>query len=125
MADRPQLYTRAKVYVDSALLAEESSVTVQRSTQSTPVYNTPSGYGGETPGAPMIELTVESNVPNGGFDLQPSNFNDLGFVEIVVELENGSLLPFEGFIYQDNFQHAINSNATFSLNARAKAVSWA
>ena len=96
MANRPQLYSRAKVYVSSALLAEESSVTVARTTNSSAVNNTASGYGGETPGAPMIELTVESNVPNAGFDLTPSNMNDLGFVEIVVELENGSILPFDG-----------------------------
>lgn len=120
----PQLYSRAKVYVNSTLLAEESSVTVQRQTQSSPVFNTPNGYGGETPGAPMIELTCQSNVPNAGFDLQPSNFNELGFVELLVELDNGSILPFEAVIYQDNFEHSINSNSVFSFSARGKFVAW-
>lgn len=124
MATSPQLYSRAKVYVNSTLLAEESSVTVNRQTQSSPVYSTATGYGGETPGSPLIELTVESNIPNAGFDLEPSNFNELGFVEVVVELDNGRILPFEVVIYSDNFQHAVNSNATFSLSARGKAVSW-
>lgn len=119
-----QLYTAAFVYVNGALLAEEASVTVNRSTNSQQVITVAKGYAGESPGAAMCEITVESAVPAADFELDPSKFlGELRVTEFTV-FAAGNTLTFKGFIISDNFSHAANTESKLSFSARGQFAEW-
>lgn len=119
-----QLYTAAFVYVNGALLSEEASVTVSRATNSQQVITVAKGYAGESPGAAMCEITVESAVPAGDFELNPDKFmTDLKVVEFTV-FAAGNTLTFKGFIISDNFSHAANTESKLSFQARGQFAEW-
>src|SRR5574338_728038 len=115
-----QLYTAAFVYVNGALLSEEASVTVNRSTNSQQVITVAKGYAGESPGAAMCEITVESAVPAADFELDPSKFlGELRVTEFTV-FAAGKTLTFKGFIISDNFSHAANTESKLTFSARGQ-----
>lgn len=123
-----QLYTAAFVYVNGALLAEEASVTVNRSTNSQQVITVSKGYAGESPGAAMCEVTVESAVPAADFELdtvvgKPMEIEQLKVVEFTI-FAAGSTLSFKGFIISDNFSHAANTESKLSFSARGQFANW-
>lgn len=119
-----QLYTAANVYINGSLLSEEASVTVNRSTNSQQVITVAKGYAGESPGAAMCEITVESAVPAADFELDPSTFmGELQVVEFTV-FAAGNTLTFKGFIISDNFSHAANTESKLTFNARGQFAEW-
>ncbi len=117
-------YTKATVYLNSKLLSEESSVTIKRSTGSQPVKTTAKGYAGESPGAPMCEITVENAVPSADFELDPGQFMlDLENVELTV-FAAGRTATSKGFIYEDNFSHAVENQSKLSFSMRGQFPTW-
>lgn len=120
-----QLYAQAGVIIDGAFLTQESSVTVARSTNSQPVNTVPLGYAGESPGAPMVEITVRNAVPSADFELNPGKFmKTLKEVEIGILGPGGKQLTARGFIISDNFQHAVNSESSLEFSFRGKMKDW-
>lgn len=124
MASNLQLYTAANVYINGSLLAEEASVTVARSTNSQQVITVAKGYAGESPGAPMTDITVENAVPAADFEVNPGKFMaELKVVEFTV-FAAGNTLTFKGFIITDNFSHAANTESKLSFTARGSFADW-
>jgi hypothetical protein len=124
MASNLQLYTAGFVYVNGSLLAEEASVTVSRATNSQQIITVAKGYSGESPGAAMCEITVESVVPAADFELNPGKFmGDLKVCEFTI-FAAGNTLTFKGFIISDNFSHAANSESKLSFQARGNFADW-
>lgn len=124
MASSLQLYTAASVYVNGSLLAEEASVQVKRATNSQQVITVAKGYAGESPGAAMCEVTVESAVPADDFELNPGKFmSELAVVEFTI-FAAGNTLTFKGFVTEDNFSHAANSESKLSFSARGSFADW-
>ena len=120
-----QLYASAAVLVDGLFLTQESSVQVQRATNSQAVNTVALGYAGETPGAPMVEITVSSAVPSADFELNPGKFmKRLQECEIGILGPGGKQLTARGFIISDNFQHAVNSASSLEFSFRGKMVDW-
>ena len=119
------LYAQAAVLVDGLFLTQESSVTVARSTNSQAVNTVALGYAGESPGAPMVEITVRNAVPSADFELNPGKFmKKMQEVEIGVLGPGGKQLTARGFIISDNFQHAVNAEATLEFHFRGKFKEW-
>jgi hypothetical protein len=124
MAGNLQLYTKATVYIDGNLLSEEASVTVKRSTGSQAVKTTAKGYAGESPGAPMTEIQVENAVPAADFELNPGQYMaNLDSAEVTI-FAAGNTLTVTGFIYEDNFSHAVESQSKLSFSARGPFADW-
>lgn len=120
-----QLYAQAAVLVDGLFLTQESSVQVQRTTNSQAVNTVALGYAGESPGAPMVEITVSSAVPSADFELNPGKFmKRLQECEIGILGPGGKQLTARGFIISDNFQHAVNSASSLEFSFRGKMVDW-
>lgn len=120
-----QLYTLIFATADGALLAEEKSVTIDRTTASQAVNTVPKGYAGESPGAAMCEFSVESAVPAGGFEfdagkkmagLIPTHLYFIG--------PGGMQLKGECFIISDSLRHGVNQEATTSFRARGPMTLW-
>src|SRR3974377_1052062 len=98
----PQLYSSVYVSVDSLLLAEESSVTVDRKTGSQPVSTVVKDYAGESPGAKTMNISVETGVPSADFELNPGKYMTiLKDCEITLFCA-GRTLRTRGFIVEDS-----------------------
>src|SRR3990167_10475833 len=99
-----QLYAAAAVLVDGLFLTQESSVTVQRSTNSQAVNTVALGYAGESPGAAMVEIDVKNAVPSADFEMNPGKFmKSLKECEIGILGPGGKQLTARGFIISDTF----------------------
>lgn len=119
-----QLYTLANVYINGSLLAEEASVAIDRATNSQQIITVAKGYAGESPGAPMTEMSVENVVPAADFELNPGKF--MGTLQVVefTAFAAGRTLTFKGFIISDNFQHAANSASKLAFKCRGSFSDW-
>jgi len=119
-----QLYALADVFVNGSLLAEEASVTIDRATNSQQVLTVNKGYSGESPGALMTEISVDSAVPAVGFELNPGLYmGALQAVEFTI-FAGSKKLTFNGFIISDNFSHAVNTESKLSFKARGSFSDW-
>ena len=131
MASDFSQYAWATIEVEGVgILAQEASISIDRNTNSQPVFTTVLGYNGESPGAGVCELSVDSAVPSTGFELDPGRYmsalclNTSGLlpngVTFIIHLATGQSLNFKGYIYTDNFSHAVNSASKLSFKARGK-----
>jgi hypothetical protein len=119
-----QLYTLGEIYVNGSKLAEEASLTVNRKTNSQIVLTVAKGYAGESPGAAMCEIDVVNAVPAAAFEMDPGDFmNGLKVVEFTFFVASKTL-TFKGFIIDDNFSHAVNSEAKLTFKARGEFGLW-
>jgi hypothetical protein len=113
-----QLYTLLYATVGGALLTEEVSLTLSRSTGSQAVMTVSKGYAGESPGANTIELDVTNAIPAAGqeFDSGPA-MASLSPVEFGV-LIAGKSCVFKGFIIKDTFKHSVNAESSYDFSCR-------
>lgn len=124
-----QVYSIASIFITSPskgtiLLAEEGSVTLDRSTASNPVKTVQKGYAGESPGAGMTEVSVESAVPAADFEFEAGQLMaDLTPVKFTIFAAN-STLQFDGFIISDTFSHSVDGEAKLSFKARGGLATW-
>lgn len=119
-----QQYSKAVVYINSSVLSEEASVTIRRTSGSQPVKTVAKGYAGESPGSPMTEITISNAVPAADFELDPGQFiNLVSEVEISI-FAAGRTMTVKGFIIDDNFSHAVDSEAKLEFNFRGGPAEW-
>jgi hypothetical protein len=119
-----QVYSQAEIYINGAKLAEEAQVSVNRRSNAQPVNTVAKGYAGDSPGAAMTEIKVTNAVPSAAFELNPGPFIlNLQVCEITIYAA-GLTLTQKGFIYEDNFSHAVNSEARLEFSARCEPADW-
>ncbi len=119
-----QQYSLAFVNVNGALLSEEASVTVSRSTGSQPVHTVAKGYAGESPGAAVVEIDVSNAVPSADFEFNPGKFmSTLKDVEIGVVVA-GKVLVAKGFIISDSFKHSVNAESMLEFKFRGQFADY-
>ncbi len=118
------LYTNAIVYVDGAQLTQETDITVKRTSGSNPVNTVARGYSGESPGAAMVDISCTNAAPALAFELDPGKYmKTLSTCELAV-FASGKTLTGKVFIYEDNFSHAVNTEAKLSFSARGNYTDW-
>lgn len=126
------VYSIGEVYVNGRYLAQEASMQFSRKTNSQAVLTVALGYAGESPGAPMCEVDVTNAVPSAGFELDAGAFmgstgggaqNALQPVQFTLFVA-GKTLVFNGFIIEDSFSHAVNSEAKLTFKARGEFSLW-
>lgn len=116
MADLQQ-YTKASVYIDSAQLTEESSVSVKHMSGAKEVNTVAKGLAGFSPGSPRIEIQVKNAVPAAGFEYVPfAKIRDLQVVEISIFAATKTLTT-KGVITESNFSHAVDNESTLDFTA--------
>lgn len=119
-----QQYSKAVVYINGSVLSEEASVSIKRNSGSQAVKTVAKGYAGESPGAPMTEISVSNAVPSSDFELNTSDFiNLLNEVEVTI-FAAGRTLTVKGFIISDNFDHAVDTEAKLSFEFRGGPSNW-
>lgn len=123
MADL-ELYTKATVYVNSVLLAQEASVEVKRTTGAQPVKTIAKGFSGMSPGSPMCTMKVTSGVPSADFELDAGQFmKNLEVVELTV-FAAGRTATSKGFITDDNFSHAVDAQSKLDFDFTGQFPDW-
>jgi uncharacterized membrane protein YcgQ (UPF0703/DUF1980 family) len=123
-ATEPGLYSLIYVLADSALLSEEASVTMSRSTGSSEVKTVAKGYAGESPGAAMVELDVTNMVPAAGIEFDAGKYmSTMTPIEMGL-LAFGKQLTFKGFIISDSIKHSVGSESSYDFKVRGGFTSW-
>jgi hypothetical protein len=118
-------YTLLFETANGALLAQEQAITIRRSTNSQPVATVALGYAGESPGAPMMEVTVRNALPANGIEFDPGPaMAGLIPVSLYTLGPGGKQLKGECFIHEDSIQHSVNSPAEITFNARGPMTLW-
>jgi hypothetical protein len=123
------VYSIGEIVVGGKFLSNEASMAITRRTNSQAVLTVALGYAGESPGAPMTEVEVTNCVPSAGFEMDPGQYMGDGApggqqvglqsVQFTVFAATQRLV-FNGFIVEDNFSHAVNSEAKLSFKARGE-----
>lgn len=120
-----QAYTLLFVTAGGALLAQEQSVQVDRATNSQAVNTVANGYSGESPGAAMCEITVESAVPSGGMEFDAGKvMASLTSTPVFVIGAAGKQLKGNVQIISDSMKHSVNSATQYTFRARAPLAQW-
>ncbi len=117
-----QIYALGQVLINGTRLIEEAQMSISRKTHSQAVLTVAGGYSGESPGAPMCEVDITEAVPSAAFDTGYAavmNIDGLAVVEFQLWV-GAYTLTFKGFIIEDNFHHAVNSEAKMSFKARGQ-----
>lgn len=120
----------AEVHLNGKHLLEEASVQITRNINSQAVNTVAKGYAGESPGAPICEMTVEGAVPaDAAFDSAQAwgflkSFDSLEVQEFAIYLSDNTTLHFHGFIISDSFSHAVNSESKCSFTVRGSYSEW-
>lgn len=124
MAGNLQTYTLAYVYVDGLLMAEESSLTLGRKSNSQQVNTTAKGYSGESPGSILMDGSFEAAVPATGFELDVSrSIRELRVHEFQFFAAN-AVLTTKGYFLEDSFNHAVDSASKISYTLRLEYADW-
>ena len=126
------LYSIGEIYINSQFAMQEASMTFSRKTNSQAVLTVALGYAGESPGAPMCEVEVTNAVPSAGFEIDPGKFmgSTGGGAQTALQpvqftlFVAGKTLVFKGFIIEDSFSHAVNSEAKLNFKARGEFSLW-
>lgn len=125
MAGNLGLYTLLFATVNGALLAEEQSVQIDRTTNSQPVNTVPGGYSGESPGAGMCEFTVVSAVPAPGQEFDGgAAMAALSVTQVYILGPGGKTLKGDCQIYADSMRHGTGQAAEYTFRARSKLTLW-
>jgi len=122
-----QLYSNAYVFVEGKLLAQESSVTVQKKSNATTIETLHRGFAGQSKGAGTVEVTVENAVPSTDFELLGGATADswimLGKpIEIGIVMGSRQMI-LKGVIDEATYSHSTNdpSRLSFHLIGRLEA----
>ncbi len=111
--------------MDGALMVEEKSISIDRTTNSQPVSTVAKGYAGESPGAAMSEFTVDSAIPAGGFEFDMGK-KMAGLITGHLYLlgPGGQQYKGEVFVIADTVKHGVNQEAAYSFKARGPMTLW-
>jgi hypothetical protein len=120
-----KIYTNATVYLRGKCLAEAATVKVDRKTNAQMVSTLGWGFAGVTPGAAVMEISIESKVPSADFELDAGQF----FVDALVPVDltifaAGRTLSTSAIIHEDNFSAGVNQDSGVTASAWARMSNW-
>ncbi len=120
MAGNTQLYALLFFGANGTLFAEEEEIDTRRTAGAQRVFTVMKGLAGLSPGAALIEVTVRSAVPNGGFEFDMGKFI-LGYVPVNCQVwgPGGTNVKASFFIEHDSLRHGVNQPASYSFDGVA------
>ena len=116
MASPLTLYSNAFItIVGVGLLAQESSLTIEKKSGLLPTFTVVEGLAGMTQGAGTAEITVENAVPSADFEMNPDPFMRTGaVVEIWTDMASRRSV-FKGFITDATYSHSVNDASKLTM----------
>jgi hypothetical protein len=119
-----ELYTNAAVYIQGALLLQATSVTIDRKTGAQPQLTLAGGFVGMSPGAPMMEISFANAVPSAGMEFDPGEFMKLLSTTAFTIFAGNRSLTTTGFVTEDSFKKAANSEAVLDIKMTCVFAEW-
>lgn len=117
-------YTDARVDINSSMLTEHASVTIDRNAGATRVFTVAKGLAGLSPGARFMEITLDNAVPASGFEYDPGEaMENNDWVPLTIYAGGKTLSTLVHFD-SDNFKHAVNQEAMQGLKMTAIWSRW-
>jgi hypothetical protein len=112
------------VYINGEGLFENSTITVNYASSGRAIYTVHRGYAGEVLGALTTNVTVESAVPDSGFEFEPSSYIK-GLVPVTFTIVSaGTEWNFDGSITQGTLQYS-GTLSKLMFQARGEFISVA
>lgn len=119
-----QVYSKISVYVNSALLSEEASVTIKHTNGAKEVNTVAKGFAGMSQGSPTVEVTIKNAVPAAGFEYSPFKaMQNLDVVELAC-FGAGLTMTTKGFITESTFQHAVDTESSLDFTFKGQFVDF-
>lgn len=119
-----ELYTNAALYINGAMMLQSVSVQISRKTNAQPQLTLAKGWAGMSPGAPMLEVTFSNAVPAAGMEYDPGAvMAALGTEAFTIFAGNASLTT-TGFVTEDTFKKAVNSEASHDITMMCEFAEW-
>jgi len=119
-----ELYTNAAVYIEGALLLQATSVSITRRTNAQTQLTMALGFAGMSPGAPILEITFSNAVPAAEMEYDAGDVMEaLGTQAFTIFAGNRSLTT-TGFVTEDTFKKAVNSEAALDIAMMCTFAKW-
>lgn len=119
-----QLYTSSAVYINSAQLTENASVSIDRDAGFQRVLTIAKGFSGVSPGAKLAMMSISNAVPAAGFEFDPGDVMEgLIPVSVAVFAANSTFIT-TGFVEKDTFKHAVNQEAMLDISFICQFGKW-
>lgn len=113
-----QDYAIAYITVNGALLGQEGSFTMSRTSNAQVIKTVAGGYTGDSPGAPMCEVSIKNFVPQAGIEFDAGTYiQTLTRVKVGI-LMSGKIAESQGIFYEDDTAHGTDSPASYDLKFR-------
>ena len=110
-----QLYTTAAVYFNDNLLSETASVSIKINGNHQIAKSLAKGFSGVSKGAVMTEISVSSNIPQDGFEVDiPPYINNVEEVQLTIFMAS-STLTVKGFVLSVDMEKAVDGEAKLSF----------
>ena len=115
-----QLYSKAYVIVNGQLLTQESSVTIEKKSNSKPITTVHRGFAGLSKGAGMAEITVDNAIPVKDIEFLPDFFIKDGDSIEIGSVVGARQMICRGFVTDATYSHQTNENAKLSFKAMCR-----
>lgn len=113
-------YTNAYVIINGQILTQETSVTLEKKSNSRPITTLHNGFAGFGKGAGVIEITVDNAIPTADIEFQVDFFIKEGdSIEVGVVLGSRQTIA-KGFITDATYSHSTNDHAKLSFRATCR-----
>lgn len=110
-----KLYSNCEVYLNSGLLAEEASVSIEKKSGLNPVFTVVNGLSGMTLGAATMEVSIESAVPSADFEFNPDGYMAVGEpLDLRIVMANRETNT-KGFITDASYAHGANDASKLTM----------
>jgi len=119
-----ELYTNAAVYIEGALLLQATSVQVARKTGAQVQLTMAKGFAGMSPGAPILEITFSNAVPAVEMEYDPGEVMKLLSTQAFTVFAGNRSLTTTGFVTDDTFKKAVNSEASLDITMMCEFAEW-
>lgn len=124
-----QLYSQCEVFLNGSKLAEEAQVSIERNTSAQVVNTVAKGFAGVSQGAQAMHVKITNAVPAVAFEINPGTFMGMisGGSMQVVELTlfaAGQTLTAKGFVMNDSFSHAVNTESKLDFALICEPADW-
>jgi len=113
------LYGQLAIYINGSLLTETTSISISRSMETQDIHLVGGGFQGILTSTPVVTVEVKSATPSTSFELDPGRFmKSNAQINFTISNSGSNTIQFKGFIIEDNFESAVNSNSTLSFKAK-------
>lgn len=119
-----QTYSIVTTYWNGSLLSEETTVSIDRDTRAQEIVTVSKGFSGLSPGAPIMQVSIDSAVPAADFELNPGPYMKALAVGEFTAFAAGRTLTAKGFIIKDNTSHSANAESKISYSFILEFADW-